>query len=407
MNKKEYRFIDKKLLELVENNIISTEQYKAANRHFGNTKKEGLSITTIFTAIGVLLMALSIITIFAFNWDNIPKEIKIIASFVPITITAFMMYLCIKDDNKKMKLYTSIFAPVSIVATNSLISQIFHIQIEIPELFFISLIMFLPIAFILRNYISIIVYGIGTIIYSGFAMNTYSTDTVLLNSIMISIPLFAYNIINYVKDRTDSKNVIMWIINIILLTMLLFFKEIFRADVLLIYFYTIYFITTALFKEDNSLTKLIGFLFTAFLIISCIDSSFVSYAEDLEFGLDTLFLTLVASGFIFLSKAYEKPKEYFLFIFIFFMQYSRMPSEVLFMFVNLIAICLGVYKIVIGNKENLYREIMQGVSIVLLLILFRFMNSDLDFISKSIMFLITGAIFIASANVMKKRIGGK
>ena len=96
MNKREYKLLDNKLLELVDNNIISNEQYQEANQYFYNTKKERISIITIFTDIGIFLMALSIITIFAFNWNDIPKVIRIIVSFVPITITGIMMYIFMK-----------------------------------------------------------------------------------------------------------------------------------------------------------------------------------------------------------------------------------------------------------------------------------------------------------------------
>ena len=239
------------------------------------------------------------------------------------------------------------------------------------KLFFTSILMFMPIAFILRNYVSIVVYGIGTIIYAiGGASGSLllvAENRAVLNTIMISLPLIKY-IIEKIKK---------------------------------------YFITQTLFKEDSILSGLISLVFTAYLIISCIDSEICSIAESLEFGLDTLFITIITGGFIYLSQAYKKPKEYFVFAFIILLQYTKMPSEILFVFVNIIAIGYGVYKIIVGNRENSYKQIMQGVSVILLLILFRFINSDLDFISKSLMFLITGAIFIISANVMKKKIGGK
>ena len=310
-----------------------------------------------------------------------------------------------------MGLYTSIFAPISILATNSLITQIFHIQTEIPELFFTSILMFLPIAFIIRNYVSIIVYGIGTIIYAiGVASGSLllvSENMALLNTIMIALPLIIYNIVNYIYNREDKKNILLWVINIVLATLLVFSNEIFRVDVIIIYVYMIYFITQTLFGKNNSLSRIISLVFTGWIIISCIDSEMCGVAEYLEFGFDTLFITVMTGGFIYLSQAYKNSKEYFIFTFIILLQYIKMPSEILFIFVNIIAIGYGVYKIIVGNRENSYKQIMQGVSLILLLILFRFINFDLDFISKSIMFLVTGAIFIISANVMKKRIGEK
>ena len=65
MNKKEYNFLEKKLDELVENNIISFKQFEEARAFFSSKVKQGKSSGTILAGIGVLLIALSIITLFA------------------------------------------------------------------------------------------------------------------------------------------------------------------------------------------------------------------------------------------------------------------------------------------------------------------------------------------------------
>ena len=407
MNKKNYKFLEDRLIELVEHNIISNQQYENAKDYYNN-RTNSKSIATIFGAIGVFLMALSIITIFAINWGDISKGIKVIISFIPLIITSIMLYKCMKDDNKKMKIYTSIFSPIAIVATNSLISQIFHIQIEIYELIFISLIMFCPIAFILRNYISIIVYGVGTIIYSFTAIGYgVSENITLLKIFIIALPLIIYNVKNYISNKNDGKNIIMWIVNISLVTLFVFYKEIFSENVILLYLYLVYFITQTLFEKDNDLNRMLSLLFIGYLLISCTTPFMVSYAEEIEFGFDTLIITILIGVFIYLSKAYENPKEYFVFLFMFFLQYTRMDSDVLFVFINIIAIAFGVYKIICGNKKNSYKEIKEGIAVILLLILFRFVNADISFTGKSIMFLISGAGFMIGSKAMKKRIGGE
>ena len=407
MNKKNYKFLDESLLELVNNNIISNEQYIDAKEYYYN-KKDTKSISTILGAIGVFLMALSIITLFAINWGNISKGIKVIISFIPLVITSIMLYISMANNNKKIQLYTSIFAPIGIIATNSLIAQVFHIQTEIYELIFTSLIMFLPIAFILRNYISITVYGIGTFIYA-FAVigSSISENVALLKIFLLSLPLIIYNIKNYITDPNDGKNTVMWIVNISLVTLFVFYKELFRPDVIIIYLYMIYFITQTLFDKDNALNSMLSFLFMGYLLISCTTPLMVSYAEEIEFGFDTLFITILIGIFIYLSKSYKNPKEYFIFLFIFFLQYTKMNADVLFVFINIIAISWGVYKIIIGNKASSYKEIKQGISVILLLIFYRFINSDISFMGKSIMFLIAGASFMLGSNLIKKRIGGE
>jgi hypothetical protein len=67
MNKKEQKFLGSKMNELVENDIISSDQYNNAMMFFNKQIKPGKSIVTILTGIGIFLMALSMITLFAIN----------------------------------------------------------------------------------------------------------------------------------------------------------------------------------------------------------------------------------------------------------------------------------------------------------------------------------------------------
>ena len=341
MNKKEYNFLSSKLVELKENNIISNEQLEKANDFFLE-KKNNKSLSTIFGAIGIFLIALSIITLFAMNWNDISKTIKVIVSFIPIAITSIMLFKYIEKEDKKLGLYTSIFAPISIVATNSLIAQIFHIQTEMHELFFTSILMFMPITFILRNFMSILVYGTGSVIYSFMAIEVYTSESEALFKIfLLALPLIIYNVINYIKNKQDKTNVIAWIANAILLTLFLFYKEILHEETILMHLYMLYFATLTLFSKNNPLCKLLSFAFLGYLLVSCTTSEVLEFTEDLTIYWDTILMTALAGLFIYLSKSYKDPKEYFIFAFIFLAQYTNLSSEILFILANLIATALG------------------------------------------------------------------
>ena len=404
MKKKEYKFLEEKLAELANNNIISSEQLNSSKEYFSNKKNDTNSIVPIFLSIGVLLIALSIITLFAVNWDSISKFAKVIVSFIPIVITSIMLYFSMYKNDKKLKLYTSIFAPISILATNSLISQIFHIQTELYELIFISVLMFLPIAFIIRNYVSIIVYGVGTIIYCFTAINSgFSQDLILFKAVLISIPLMVYNAINYLNYKNDNKNLVMWLINMCLITLLLSHLEWLREDSFIIYLYMLFLLTKLLYAKDNFINKIFSILFTGLLIASCISPYLLSFAEDIKFGFDTIIITILTGLFFYLSKTYEEPKEYFTCIFVFILQFTKLDSDILFIFTNIIAGSYGIYKIITGNKLNLPKLTKQGTGLIILLILFRFIGSDLTFMEKSIIFLILGIGFMLGAKIINKK----
>ena len=132
----------------------------------------------------------------------------------------------------------------------------------------------------------------------------------------------------------------------------------------------------------------------------------VAYAEFITFGWDMLVFSLVAAAGVYLTKIYKDVKEVLLLVFLGLIQFTMMPAESLFIFVNIVAIIYGIYKIVLGNRDASYKEIKQGIAMILLLIMFRFVNADLDFTTKSVMFLIAGSGFLIGANILKKRIGG-
>lgn len=402
MSSKDNKIIKNALTELRDNNIIYEEQYIKSLEYFDN-KKITKSITTLFGAIGIFLIALSIITIFAINWNGISKEFKILISFIPLVITSVMLYITMTKNKKNMKLYTSIFAPVAIIATNSLISQVFHMQTEIYEIIFLSLVMYLPIAFILRNYLAILVYGVGTIIF-GYASASNDTLVELIKAIVLTLPLIIYNIKLYLKNKEDARNSLMWTINVALVTMLLFSQELIHANLLLLYLYMIYFITKILF-ENSKLNKLLTLFFTGCLLVSCIASE-ILFNSGFILGLDSILIILLTIVGIYYSKAYEDIKEYFILLFIIVTQVLGLPDVICFVLTNMIAVLLGIYKIFIGNQNGIYKEIKQGIAIILLVIFFRFLNSDLDFTVKSIIFLIAGGCFMIGGSKLKKRLGG-
>ena len=157
-----------------------------------------------------------------------------------------------------------------------------------------------------------------------------------------------------------------------------------------------------LFNKDNFVIKLFSIYFIGFLIITCTSSIFVSFAEDVELGFDTVILLLLSGVLFWLVKGYENPKDIVIAIFVFLLQFSKMDDELLFVLTNLLTGVYGIYNIVIGNKQNSNRNIKQGVALILLLILFRFVSSDLGFMEKSVIFLLAGLGFMGGAKYLNK-----
>lgn len=396
METKNMKFLENKLSELVDNNIITEKQFDEA-KNFFNIKKEKKNVSTIFSAIGLLLIGLSIITLFGVNWDNISREFKCVIAFIPTIITSIMLYYTMKNKNKNLERATSIIAPISILATNSLIGQIFHIQIDVYGLIFLSLLMFMPIAFIIKNYISLVVYGVGCIIYAGYREEAF-------NVCIVALPLVIYNIYNYIKCKEDKKNVLLWTFNAIIVTTLLFVNEILREEIIILYLFILSLITKLLFKKDNGLNKVISFLFMFYLFVICISSDMIAGIRELEFGVDTGISMILSLALFFLTKEYKNINEYFILLFTFLFYIPFINQNITFVLFNLLVLGYGIYKIIYGRKVNSYIVIKHGIATILYLIFVRFVSAEISFMAKTVLFLISGIIFIVGSKIFKRKI---
>ena len=131
----------------------------------------------------------------------------------------------------------------------------------------------------------------------------------------------------------------------------------------------------------------------------------LGFAEEITIGIDIVILAAIAGIFIYLSKAYKNYQEYFVLAFIFLIHFTGLNKDILFALTNIIVVVLGIYKIIVGGRKNSYHGTKNGIYLILLIIMFRFISSELSFAAKSILFLITGTLFLLSGKIVKK-LGG-
>jgi hypothetical protein len=251
------------------------------------------------------------------------------------------------------------------------------------------------------------VYAVGVVIYAFCAVEEMYELPALLTILLLALPMVIFNCINYIKKKEDKRNTLLWVANVILISLLFFCEEIVRPEASVIYVYLIYVLSLCLFKRETLLNRMIAVCFGAFLLISCIGEDFVSYAEDITFGWDIFILTAVTVAAVYLSKLYKTPKEYIFIGQIILLQFLKLPAEFLFYAMNFLALIWGITKIISGNKEGEIKRLKQGVAIILYLIFIRFMNADIGFMEKSVIFLISGIGFIVGARLLEKKLGGK
>ena len=80
------------LSKLIENKVISSEMAEKIEQYYNKPKEKKEVSFALFAVLGSILVGLGIILILAHNWDDLPKIVKIILSFLPLFITRFTLF---------------------------------------------------------------------------------------------------------------------------------------------------------------------------------------------------------------------------------------------------------------------------------------------------------------------------
>jgi uncharacterized membrane protein len=134
------------LEKLRDESIITEEQFQEICSRLQNSKDKNRDLlVNVLIGIGIFLVALGIISLFAYNWDNIPNIARVLIGLIPTFISIGLLY---KYMDKKQTFYNvmvNVFSPFAFIATNAIISQTYHTQSTVFKIVIISLIMYIPI----------------------------------------------------------------------------------------------------------------------------------------------------------------------------------------------------------------------------------------------------------------------
>jgi uncharacterized membrane protein len=176
-------------------------------------KRPTIPISVLFAVLGTLLLGLGVILIFATNWENIPRNLKLCVSFVPMIIAmgVFLFTLIKKRDSAAFREGAALGLTLSIFANIALIDQIFQIPSDTLTYLRICMFLSLPAIYLLDAKSPAAIYVICATV-SGFAI---SLPFALLSAAAIA-PFLIWQIM-----KTNQKTVI-WYLSLLSGTLLAF-----------------------------------------------------------------------------------------------------------------------------------------------------------------------------------------
>jgi len=419
----------KEIPELVEADVISqdtAEKIRDYYRQKGGQSQGKLFI--IFGILGAILVGLGIMLIIAHNWDDLSRTSKTGLAFLPLIAgQALCVFTLVKKEvSVAWRESASAFLFFAVGASISLISQIYHIPGNLGAFILTWMLLCLPLIYLMKSSVTSLLYLIGITYYAGETCYwSHPSSESYIYWILLLLALPHYYLLY--KKRPESNFMIFhnWLVPLsIIITLGTVSKS---MEELMFVAYTslfglFYLIgNTPFFKRQsprNNAYLTLGSLGTLSILLTLSFNRFWEKlrTRDLQFYdvisspefIAILIISLMGAGLLYLLRKNKpftdiQPTEpvFILFIFIFVIGLSSPLSVVL---VNFLVFTIGVLTIKSGAKLNHLGILNYGLLIIMALVICKFFDSNLTFVTRGILFVSVGVgFFVANYLMLKKR----
>ena len=411
------------LEELVDNNVITQESSTAIQYFYKNSKTTNTTIL-IFGVIGALLVGLGIVLIIAHNWDDLSRLTRTILAFLPLLFSQLMACYVYKRkmNSATWRESSSILIFFGIGACMGLISKLYPLDNDFGKFLLIWTILALPVVYLFKSQVASMLCLVWGSWYA-FQYDPFDEGQRPWMYFAVFSSLLPFY---YWQMREKPTSLVTrfhhWLFPIsILITIWTFIFDC-KQTLFFIYFLILgfYFILvrTSIFKnysDTNRSYSTIGMIGMVGLLF------FFSYDFSWQFDTSKLILSLsfwitcliLLSGIIWASyDSYIRNIDlfkidwivYFLLIsFTLFYFLGFQIQSINYIFNALILVVL-VYYIHRGAEELNLKKLNFGLLVFAILISVRFIDTDIGFLTRGLLFMVVGAgFFVANYWLIKKQ----
>ncbi len=415
------------LKELREAGVIDPDTANRIYAYYESKKSNGANrLVLAFGILGALLVGLGIILIIAHNWDSLSKTVKTVFAFIPLLIGQILCaYTLLKQsDNKPWREGGAVFLALSIGASISLVSQIYHIMGDMSSFLMTWVLLALPLVYLMRSSMTSLLYLIGITSYAMSKGYGYPNDPAHYYWLLLVFILPYYYQLWHKQPRSNFATFHHWFVPLSVVISLGA-----TADTLGVFYFMGYFALYSLFyllSQERSLAaqpllangyRAIG---SVGIIVLLMVFSFWDFWGEIQRkvrSLDELLLTpefWVSASLIALATALliRQIKQQgiqslspasWIFVPIFPLYILGWFSSVTAVIVNIIILAVGVHTIQKGAKEQHLGTLNYGLIIIAALVTCRFFDTDMSFIMRGVLFVLVGAGFFGANFWMLKQ----
>ena len=399
----------KELDELTAAEVISPEVAERIRDYAQERAESSAShrLLTVFGALGAILIALGIIVLLAHNWDELPRWIKTIISFLPLlTGQAACGYLLFKKGlTSWWGEAAAAFTALSIGAAIAMVHQVYNL----PDSSFASflslwLILALPTLYLMRSRATAVLYyiGIGTLCVLG-DREEWTTYYTSLAAFALILPFYIWHIRHQANSAITYA--FHWLTVVFTGIALSILSANLRDNSTILWFVLLSAIYIMIGKYLQT-----SIYYNAYKVAALLCIPICFFIEDFpSFNNNyTLYTTIAIVLFYFLliAKYYyiDKKEKKLDLVLVFPLLYIFSNYLFHYFIYHFIILALGAYYIWKGFKSERSLLVNYGLAVISIEVAIRFFDSFLPFIFKGIIFILLGVgFFIANYFILKQK----
>ena len=390
----------KELDELTAAEVISPEVAERIRDYAQERAQSSAShrLLTVFGALGAILIALGIIVLLAHNWDELPRWIKTIISFLPLlTGQAACGYLLFKKGlTSWWGEAAAAFTALSIGAAIAMVHQVYNL----PDSSFASfltlwLILALPTLYLMRSRATAVLYyiGIGTLCVLG-DREEWTTYYTSLAAFALILPFYIWHIRHQANSAITYA--FHWLTVVFTGIALSILSANLRDNSTILWFVLLSAIYIMIGKYLQT-----SIYYNAYKVAALLCIPICFFIEDFLFfdSNYTLCISIIAKYYYIDKK--EKKLDLVL---VFPLLYIFSNYLFHYFIYHFIILALGAYYIWKGFKSERSLLVNYGLAVISIEVAIRFFDSSLPFIFKGIIFILLGVgFFIANYFILKQK----
>ena len=399
----------KELDELTAAEVISPEVAERIRDYAQERAESSAShrLLTVFGALGAILIALGIIVLLAHNWDELPRWIKTIISFLPLlTGQVACGYLLFKKGlTSWWGEAAAAFTALSIGAAIAMVHQVYNL----PDSSFASflslwLILALPTLYLMRSRATAVLYyiGIGTLCVLG-DREEWTTYYTSLAAFALILPFYIWHIRHQANSAITYA--FHWLTVVFTGIALSILSANLRDNSTILWFVLLSAIYIMIGKYLQT-----SIYYNAYKVAALLCIPICFFIEDFpSFNNNyTLYTTIaiVLFYFLFIAKYYyiDKKEKKLDLVLVFPLLYIFSNYLFHYFIYHFIILALGAYYIWKGFKSERSLLVNYGLAVISIEVAIRFFDSSLPFIFKGIIFILLGVgFFIANYFILKQK----